>query len=367
MPVFGFISVRYPPNTFTFSDTGTATANFIVTQGGTGSSIAVFQNIVTPGENDEACNGNGNEGYGCIIGMIIDDGGMEAGKQYVVRLAGLRNPRVVSTVSDWQVRTFDAGGPNNGYLIDVGTGGSRVIGTAAPIPTFGVDARSTVNGARTSYFITWYSEIALEVGDKITVPFPAEILFSPEPNLPERRIDCVPTIESLRTVQCSFDPTPAVDKQVGAGWEYNSPDLVKGLGRDYAKEPSSYNLLTIELKEVRDATGLYKVRVDFLINPPSRRGSSPFGRVFHTDKNDDLIQQYVVLEKAVLGPDDTEEDRYLVAPVRILTEYGSDFKGAKTPTVQSDDVTQHNEEYKQPTKYELRFRPASVVRTVNYE
>ena len=282
--------VRYPPNTFTFSDTGTATANFIVTLGGSGSSVAVFQDVVTPGENDEACNGNGNEGYGCILGMVIDDGGLQAGKQYSVRLAGLRNPRVVSTVSDWQVRTFDAGGPNDGYLIDVGTGGSRVIGTAAPIPTFGVDAQSTVNGARTSYFITWYSEIAAEVGDKITVPFPAEILFSPEAGLPSQRIDCEPTIESLRGILCSFDPAPQKDAKDGDGWKYNFKDLVSQLDRTYLTEPNSYNLLTIELKDIRDATGLYKVRVDFLINPPSRRGSSPFGRVAHANKGAELIQ-----------------------------------------------------------------------------
>jgi hypothetical protein len=281
--------VRYPPNTFTFSDTGTATANFIVTLGGSGSSVAVFQNVVTPGENDEACNGNGNEGYGCIIGMVIDGDGLQAGKQYSVRLAGLRNPRVVSTVSDWQVRTFDAGGPNDGYLIDVGTGGSRVIGTAAPIPTFGVDAQSTVNGARTSYFITWYSEIAAEVGDKITVPFPAEILFSPEAGLPSQRIGCEPTIESLRTILCSFDPNPQKDAKDGDGWKYNFKDLVEDNNK-YITEPNSYNLLTIELKDIRDATGLYKVRVDFLINPPSRRGSSPFGRVAHANKAGELIQ-----------------------------------------------------------------------------
>lgn len=65
--------------------------------------------------------------------------------------------------------------------------------------------------------------------------------------------------------------------------------------------------------------------------------------------------------------DETEDERYAVAPVVILTEYGSDFKGAKTDKVVSDDVTQHNEEYKEITKYELRFRPSSVVRTVNYE
>ena len=175
VPVFGFVMVRYPPGTFTFSDTGTATANFAVTAAGSSSSVAVFQGVVTPGTDDKDCAGTGNSGYGCILGMVVDGDGLKAGTPYTVRLAGLRNPRVVSAVSDWQVRTFDAGGANDGYLIDVGTGGNREISKAAPIPTFGVDAQSTVNGERTSYFITWYSEIAAEVGDKITVPFPAEI------------------------------------------------------------------------------------------------------------------------------------------------------------------------------------------------
>lgn len=53
VPVFGFLMVRYPANTFTFSDTGTATANFVVTPAGSTSSVAVFQGVVTPGEDDK--------------------------------------------------------------------------------------------------------------------------------------------------------------------------------------------------------------------------------------------------------------------------------------------------------------------------
>ena len=130
-------------------------------------------------------------------------------------------------------------------------------------------------------------------------------------------------------------------------------------GRDYAAEPNSYNLLEIELKAIEQVTGLYKVRVDFLINPPSRRGSSPFGRVAHADKDGDLIQEYDVEELT--------DEVFKVAPVVILTEYGSDFKGATTDKPVSEDVTQHNEEYSTPTTYELRFRPSSVVRSVNFE
>lgn len=146
--------------------------------------------------------------------MITTSDGLASGEEYTVRLAGLRNPRVVSTVENWQVHTFDSGAASAAYLIDVGLGGKRPIRTAAPIPTFGVDAQSTVNGAQTSYFITWYSEIAAEVGDKITVPFPAEINFAPTKELAEQagnRIGCEPTIESLRGIACSFDPVSKDD------------------------------------------------------------------------------------------------------------------------------------------------------------
>ena len=312
--------------------------------------------------------------------MVVDGDGLEAGKAYSVRLAGLRNPRVVSAVAGWQVRTFDAGPEaNDGYLIDVGTGGNREISKAAPIPTFGVEAQSTVNGERTSYFITWYSEIAAEPGDKITVPFPAEIQLAS--TLQNREIKCVPTLDSLRDIACSVGlrdkkrnldhDNPIKDhvktKWNGSpgnptveGWQYNSKDLVKRLsGRDYAAEPNSYNLLEIELKAIDQVTGLYKVRVDFLTNPPSRRGSSPFGRVAHANKEGDLIQEYDVEELSA--------EVFKIPPVVILTEYGSDFKGAKTDKPVGDDVTQHNEEYSTTTTYELRFRPSSIVRSVNFE
>jgi hypothetical protein len=103
------------------------------------------------------------------------------------------------------VRTFDAGGANNKYLIDEGSGGAREVLEAAPIPTFGAAALSTVNGARTAYIITWYSEITAEVGDKLTIPFPAEIQPSPDAGLRAGEIKCEPEMPSLIRISCTFE------------------------------------------------------------------------------------------------------------------------------------------------------------------
>lgn len=71
--------------------------------------------------------------------------------------------------------TFDAFKPTISYQIDVGIGGIREITEPAPINIFGVEPTNTINGALTKYFITWYSEIDMENGDTIKIPFPAEI------------------------------------------------------------------------------------------------------------------------------------------------------------------------------------------------
>lgn len=51
VPVFGFVRIRFPANTFTFSDKGTATANYIVFAAAARSTnLAVFHAVVTPDE-----------------------------------------------------------------------------------------------------------------------------------------------------------------------------------------------------------------------------------------------------------------------------------------------------------------------------
>jgi hypothetical protein len=193
-----------------------------VKKAGAGNSVATIQSVINTDENDPLCTGDAGQqgGVGCIIGVVSDEGGLEAGTEYYVRLAGLRNPRHVidyedkiakgETIAYWEVRTYDSGAePNDGVnLIDVGSGGTRSIETAAALPTFTVEPSNTTNGVSGSYFITWYSEIAVENGDVLAVPFPAETSFAPASGT--KVLACEATVGDLR-VSCTFE-SGLVDK-----------------------------------------------------------------------------------------------------------------------------------------------------------
>lgn len=75
----------------------------------------------------------------------------------------------------------------------------------AAIPTFGIDAASTINGAITSYAVTWYSEIEAENGDWLSIPFPAETSFGVDVNVNDL-VKCTPAVDRLRSggVECRY-------------------------------------------------------------------------------------------------------------------------------------------------------------------
>lgn len=56
VPTFGFVLVRFIENTFIFSDTGTATANYDIFKNDAETKLGVFQEVFNPGENDVQCN-----------------------------------------------------------------------------------------------------------------------------------------------------------------------------------------------------------------------------------------------------------------------------------------------------------------------
>lgn len=125
---------------------------------------------------------------GCIVGSVSAEEGLTAGTTYVVRVAGVRNPRYVVLEKDqklWSVRTYDyavvdgeAKPDDQENLIDKGTGGNRAVAVASAIPTFGIEPSDTTNGAVTDYSITWYSEVETAEKDQIIIPFPAEVLLT---------------------------------------------------------------------------------------------------------------------------------------------------------------------------------------------
>ena len=50
----------------------------------------------------------------------------------------------------------------------------------------------------------------------------------------------------------------------------------------------------MKLDSITRETGLYKVEVEAVTNPPSRRGSSPFGRIVHRTAEGEEIAEYRV-------------------------------------------------------------------------
>jgi len=237
----------------------------------------------------------------------------------------------------------------------VGTG--RSIKTVAAMQTFGVDAENTTNGVSGGYSITWYSEIAAEDGDVLAIPFPAETAFGVNKNEIVKGCSFEVPKDAVFKVECKY-VGPIQDKKLLRGaeetWEYGPAHLTS----DGSYE-ATYEVLEMKLTDIAGSTGLYKVRVEPVTNPASRRGSSPFGRVTHQTKDGKEIQEYKVIVKEGITDPLVDED-FEVPPVAIETEYGSILK------VTSDDITQHSEKYGlENVWYELRYRPYSVVRAVN--
>lgn len=379
VPRGGYVKIRFPRETFLFNSAATAVAQYSIKAGGTGNSVATIQKVIATDQEDPLCTGPAGKqgGVGCIIGVVSDAGGLAAATEYYVRLAGLRNPRhvmdydVLPKDEDdyWEVRTYDqspTGLPDDATnLIDIGLGGTRSILTVAPLPTFSVEPANTTNGVSGSYFITWYSEIAARDGDVLAVPFPAETAFAPAAGASV--LACEPTVGSLR-VSCTFkegvaDAEDARVAQVGSatGWKYGPEHLTRDAS--YKAAGYTYNLLEMKLTDIETTTGLYKVKVDAVTNPPSRRGSSPFGRVTHKTAQGFEIQEYRVQPKyngADLERNAAGEVQFDVSPVTIETDAASALQD-----VHPDDITQHTELYDKVGNYELRFQPYSVVRAVN--
>jgi hypothetical protein len=118
------------------------------------------------------------------------------------------------------------------------------------------------------------------------------------------------------------------------------------------------------LVKVTSATGLYKVKVETVTNPASRRGSGPFGRVVHRTAQGAEIAEYSVAEKRDSAGKIEEQNNVAVyerPPVTIQTEYAAQL-GVKPD---GKAVTQHSEAYSKLTIYEMRFTTGSVVRAVN--
>jgi len=211
-------------------------------------------------------------------------------------VAGLRNPRYLvdnTQVSDalkqyWSLYTYDTGGQSDtDNLIDKGLGGTRDITQVAALDAFSVEGFDTTNGVAGKYFVTWYSEIEAKAGDVLVLPFPPETDFvSPTNNFKLKCTAVIDSLEKLNGVDCEFKR------------DVKLPN-----------DPVVYKELKMTLRTVLKSTGLYKVQVENVRNPPSLRGSSKLGRIVHrTQTPGQEIAQYT-------------------AEIKIATEYGGALVG----------------------------------------
>lgn len=97
--------------------------------------------------------------------------------------------------------------------------------------------------------------------------------------------------------------------------------------------------LKIVLAQVNRATGLFKVSVENLKNPPSLRGSSPLTNVFQKTNDGKVIAQFTGV-------------------VEIETDGASEILNL-TPA----NIDQTSQNYGDPAEYTIKFKPNSVVKT----
>lgn len=110
------------------------------------------------------------------------------------------------------------------------------------------------NSAVDGLIVTWYTSILTKVGDIMWIPFPEnEIEFQPPIiNGDDNELDCDPF---------AFSDT---------------------IGEDGLKCTFEGSVLKIELMNVMESTGLFKLSVKNIKGPPSLRGTSEINRVYTT-------------------------------------------------------------------------------------
>ena len=311
VPRGGYVKVVFP-NSFTLSSEATAVAQFAIRANGAGASVAT---IFAASAEDKYVMGSTNVP-------------LNHSTKYTLRVAGLRNPRylvdnsfLANTKEYWKLYTYDTDGQvDDKNLIDYGRGGTRDVTRVAAISTFSVEAFDTTNGVAGAYFITWYTEIETQDKDVLVLPFPAETDFvSPTNNL---KLSCTAVIDSLTKVDCAFKRGV---KETITDSNGTTIEVI-------------YKELSMTLTTVAKSTGLYKVRVENVRNPPSLRGSSKLGRIVHrTQTPGQEIAQY------------TPE-------IKIPTEYGGALEN-----LSGENIAQADEEYSATSVYEITFQPHSVV------
>ena len=193
-----------------------------------------------------------------IVGQTIEE--MEAGKVYSIKIGGLRNPRNLVDNSQlpedqkqyFKIKTYDQEArpiDDTLNIIDYGQGGIININETSKIQSFSAESFNTSNGAETRYFISWFNSIETLPGDIVILEFPIETMLVTidEPGSPG--IKCL-GLNGVTKVACEPDD-------------------------------GNHHTLKITLQDLTQKTGLFKIQVENLRNPPSLRGSSKFNSIRH--------------------------------------------------------------------------------------
>jgi hypothetical protein len=98
--------------------------------------------------------------------------------------------------------------------------------------------------------------------------------------------------------------------------------------------------LIISLDGVTQETGLYKVQVEDITNPPSLYRSDLFGRIYQTTSDGSVVAEFT--------------DTIKMAQVYIQNEYASELQG-----LSSDSIVQTTDEYDTEADYTITFTPYS--------
>lgn len=196
----------------------------------------------------------------------------------------MRNPRAVSDGLEFKITTYDAAAFDTGsiytdHVIDETVGGAIDINKVSPLRTFSAVGKNTTNGADTTYLLSWFTDIQTNPEDKIHIVLP------PEVRIPHR-------IRNLPASASSFDckgrtGIPESAGSLECGWKEAEDDAG-------AKLDPPRDELVISLLKVTYPTGLYKVELNSLINPPSLRGSTDFNPegIYQTTKEGARIAEY---------------------------------------------------------------------------
>jgi len=177
-------------------------------------------------------------------------------------------------------------------------------------------ARDTTNGAESIYIFSWFTDIQTDKGDQLNIVLPDEVKipFAIKEGLPGYGFKCEgKTGLAKNGVDCKYKKVKKVDDHFAV-----CSDTNKCVDGDDTKDA-----VIISMNEIlyESGTGLFKVQVDSLINPPSLRGSGPFYAIYQTTSAE--------RENAKIAEYDQTTD-----PVVVTTDYAALFKGLGPDSIQ---------------------------------